>query len=106
MKTLTSMVRLAVISGLLVGCANEAELNEVAYDAQQEDFYGEDTGYEDEAPIRQELNSSNGGYDMCDGSIISQEAAEEMYRLTQVTDHETAESTYDRIDRIASLFEA
>ena len=42
----------------------------------------------------------------CDGEFISLEAAEEMLLLTDVTSEEDIYSTYDRIDQIASLFEA
>jgi len=42
----------------------------------------------------------------CDGGLISSEAAEEMLLLTDVGGEEDIYSTYNRIDQIASLFEA
>ena len=42
---------------------------------------------------------------MCRDGIISPKAGEEMLQLTKLTDRETIYSTYDRIDRIAALFE-
>ena len=43
---------------------------------------------------------------LCAGHWISEEAVEQMLTFTEVTDHETVYSTYDRIDGIATLFEA
>ena len=42
---------------------------------------------------------------LCDGNIVSNEAAEQMVELTTLSDDETIYTTYDRIDRIATLFE-
>lgn len=44
--------------------------------------------------------------DLCNGEFISMEAVEEMLILTELTDYETVYSIFDRIDRIAALFEA
>ena len=42
---------------------------------------------------------------LCSGGLISNEAAQEMYELTLLTDYETVYSTFDRVDGIATLFE-
>ena len=42
---------------------------------------------------------------LCDDSMISVEAAEEMLSLTTLTDSETIYTIYERIDGIATLFE-
>lgn len=42
---------------------------------------------------------------LCDGEVVSPEAVEQLLRLTELTEHETVYSTYERIDGIATLFE-
>ena len=46
------------------------------------------------------------GRPMCNGGIISPDAADKILSLTDVTNEEDIYTTYDRIDQIASLFEA
>ena len=60
---------------------------------------------EEDATEYQELNNSE-FKDMCDGQYISADAVDRMLELTDLTDHEDAYSTYERVDGIASLFEA
>jgi len=55
---------------------------------------------------QEETSDTYGIESGCNGHFISAEAAEEMYYLTQISDNETIYTTYDRIDGIATLFEA
>ena len=60
-----------------------------------------DVETESSKPERIEANT---GLD-CEGSLISQESAQKVYQLTEVSDRETIYTTFDRIDQIAAEFE-
>ena len=96
-------------SGLFFGCAENAidtsyDTEEAHPQVQSEDV---ETSADEEIEIsvNQEYNGSASVQKLCDGNIISPEAAEKMLQLTMVTEYEDAYSIYDRIDGIASLFE-
>ena len=51
-------------------------------------------------------NGQSANSPLCDGSIVSNEAARKIVSLTTLSEDEDIYSTYRRIDRIATLFEA
>ena len=87
---------LAVLLCTFTGCSNmtlqEQPLETITHDT--------------EVHIQQTSETIQAAEQHCDGEFISLEAAEEMLLLTDVTSEEDIYSTYDRIDQIASLFEA
>lgn len=88
-----------------VGCAEENE----PLPSMILDIYGADTSEEEDTNQQDsgaEFNNGFHGEPMCEGETISSASVARMLELTQVTSHETIYSTYDRIDGIASLFEA
>lgn len=100
---------LAMCSGLFFGCAENAidtsYDTEEAYPQVQSEEVETSADEEIEISVNQEYNGSASVQKLCDGNIISPEAAEKMLQLTMVTEYEDAYSIYDRIDGIASLFE-
>ncbi len=105
MNASISMVFLAGLTTIGLGCVGGL------------DFYGDVSQevYEEERPAeegvyRQEISSEPGSEASealwCNGVFISAEAAEQMLRLSETTGREDIYSTYERIDGIATLFEA
>ncbi|HJN73490.1 MAG TPA: DUF5995 family protein [Myxococcota bacterium] len=77
------------------GESSDADLSGVLDGDDEEDVEEHDAGDEQDT-----------GVPLCVGDRISAQAAEEMILLTEVTDQEDIYTTYERIDGIASLFEA
>ena len=100
---------LAMCSGLFLGCTENNFDNsydeEIAQPQVQNEEVENPSDTESEFSVNQEYNGSTSIQKLCDGNIISPEAAEKMLELTMVTEYEDAYSIYDRIDGIASLFE-
>ena len=90
---------MVLISTFFFGCGSET-----SYYTLDADYPVDNVSVEAEQQT-QEYNGIANVQKLCDGNFISQEAAEEMIKLTELTDHEDIYTTYDRIDGIASLFE-
>ena len=92
-----------VLLGLiLAGCASKPQSIETGSDhiedSSDELFVEEFNGLE-------EYPASLNDEELCDGELISPEAAERMLALTELTDQEDIYGIYDRIDQIATLFQ-
>ena len=101
------------LAALCVGCGSDdtPQLSlTAAFSTEQESGQDNADSGRDDSDVSigdtEELSSSAHHEDLCDGEFISSEAVDEMVTLTEVTDHETIYSTFNRIDRIAALFEA
>ena len=85
-----SKVVLAMCSGLFFGCT-EATID-TSYDIEtvqpqvQSEEVENSTDVESEFSVSQEYNGSASVQKLCDGNIISPEAAEKMLELTMVTE--------------------
>jgi len=75
-------------------------------DSGFENLYNTDSGYlVEESSLMQETSVSLNNKQLCDGNLISEEAARQIIVLTDITNDETIYTIYDRIDSIATLFE-
>ena len=110
MKALKTIVLGVALATTILACSastdsdTDAEIGDTAEDTSGEDA-GDTEEEEESEPLRETRNQDPSSNDMCRNGIISRKAAEKMLRLTELTDRETIYSTYDRIDRIAALFE-
>jgi len=84
----------------LFGCAQ----TDVEYALDTENTISNEN-YVEEEKIQQTLNGESSETILCNGELISSEAVDEMLFLTDLTNEEDVYSIYNRIDRIASLFE-
>ena len=93
------LVSLLSLAAMFVGCNEEVKEEtlipvEVVEEATESgEFYQESYNSSLDVPL------------LCDGNLISVEAAEQMVSLTTLEESETIYTIYDRIDRIATLFE-
>ncbi len=107
------------LSALSLGCAGAPEIHTEpsmtlegqrrpapSADTEEDTLPYEDEQDEQEDYERQETSAEANNNDQCDGEWISGDAVDQMIRLTDVGDGETIYSTFDRIDAIATLFEA
>tara|TARA_Y100001970_G_C14069136_1_gene768383 strand:+ start:142 stop:1065 length:924 start_codon:yes stop_codon:yes gene_type:complete len=93
-----------LLIGILTVCLSCAQ----SESGIQNDTHVLDTGVTDGFVVNQEETSEEidfGNEPMCNGNLISADAADQVLILTDLTSEETIYSTYDRIDKIATLFE-
>jgi hypothetical protein len=106
MRSLISVVCVFWVVMVGVGCGNGVGLDNPVSSVDPDDAAHEASWLGEERTDFDPLDGtwSEGG--MCNGDTISSRSAERMLVLTRLTDRETIYTTYNRIDRIASLFEA
>jgi hypothetical protein len=83
--------------GMLSGCTT--------YSNENQPSASEDTAFPVEQLIAQDSGIETDPDSLCSEGLISNEAAGQVLVLTDLTDEETIYTIYDRIDRIAYLFE-
>ena len=101
MKSMNSFLVLIGSTALFTGCNNDLQRETMGPLQSTESF---NTDRESATP-RYESDAAEDNA-LCAGSIVSWEGAEQILELTNVGDNEDEYSTFERIDGVASVFEA
>ncbi|MEE2750176.1 MAG: DUF5995 family protein [Myxococcota bacterium] len=104
-NVVATLAFLTGLAGLGLGCTIDLETYVDSNPSTSEDgLTATEQDYRME--IRTDSNRDSSEDWRCDGAYLSEQGVEQMLRLTEVTDRENIYSTYERIDRIATLFQA
>ena len=92
-------------TSLFMGCSNDLQVERKPPPQHTENFSNApDADFPEEEPSGNEDIDNEEA--LCAGSIVSWEGAQKILELTEVDDNEDEYTTFERIDGIASLFEA